>query len=230
MSSNQKEYGADLRAAKAAKLFHFCARNFDPDVKLSYSAAIRAKWYSYQESKDQTLQMQIHRIVKKLSPPSSSDPPVAVSAAATALLALAAPLNARKHPFTTISLHIPLAAVDGNWDCDLLNGVKFPSPMQKTQESFWFVGWRKFLQKYEFAMVGPDGDELLFEPNQLRQILNLDKTEISLDGSSLRVGGRPAVMFYDPHLSMASRSAAKSSLSCTGIFRSSAPRECIPPY
>ena len=94
----------------------------------------------------------------------------------------------------------------------------------------WFVGWRKFLLKYEFTTVGPDGDELLFELDQLRRILNVDEIEISLDGSSSRVGGRPAVTFYDPHLPMASRSAAKSSLSCTSIFGSSAARECIPPH
>ena len=30
MSSNRKAYGIDPRAAKAAKLFHFCARSSDP--------------------------------------------------------------------------------------------------------------------------------------------------------------------------------------------------------
>jgi hypothetical protein len=40
--------------------------------------------------------------------------PVAAAAAATALLSLAAPLNARKHPLATISPNIPLAAGGGN--------------------------------------------------------------------------------------------------------------------
>ena len=139
MSSNRKEYGVDLRAAKAAKLFHFCARNSDPNVKLSYPATIRAKGYSDQESEDRTLQMQVRRIAENLSPPSSSDPPVAAAAAATALLALAPPLNARKHPLTTISPNSPLAAIEGNGDGDLLAGVKFPSQMQKTRKTAYMA-------------------------------------------------------------------------------------------
>ncbi len=410
MSSNRKAYGIDPRAAKAAKLFHFCARSSDHDITLSYPAAMRAKGYSDPESKDRTLLMQVRRIAEKLSPPSSSGPPVAAAAAATALLALAAPpTNAKKHPLATISPNIPLAAVGGNGDGDSLASVKFPSPMRKTRktahmaqierqndrkmrsvsdqahgratalvaaerkkgeddetrlttnmviaqvegefkergftvrltkptvnrhvaagrigdpppprgyegtipshvfellvlavESFaqinqvncvviernnliravndccgvsstgsvelkksiflrvmkstnvslcatvapaieerrirwttfdnlqkWFVGWRKFLLTYGFATVGPDGDQLLFEPDQLRRILNVDESEISLDGSSSMAGGKPAVIFYDPHLPMVSRSAAKSSLSCTGIFGSSAAGECIPPH
>ncbi len=35
---------------------------------------------------------------------------------------------------------------------------------------------------------------------------------------------------YDPHLSIASRSVAKSSLACTGIFVSNAAGECVPPH
>ena len=58
--------------------------------------------------------MQVRQIAEKLSLPSSSGPPVAAAASATALLSLAAPLNARKHHLPTISPNIPLAAVGGN--------------------------------------------------------------------------------------------------------------------
>ncbi len=126
MSSNQKEYdGVNLRAMKAATLFHFCARSSNPDIKLSYPAAMRAKGYSDLGSQDLMLLMQVRPIAEKLSPPSSSGPPVAMATAATALLSLAAPLNARKHPLATISPNIPLAAIRGYGDGDSLAGVKF---------------------------------------------------------------------------------------------------------
>ena len=83
-----------------------------------------------------------------------------------------------------------------------------------------FVGFRKFLLKYEFSTVGPDGDKLLFILDQLQQIIDVNKTEISLDRSSSRAGGRLAVTFYDPHLQRPSRLAAKLLLCCTGIFGS----------
>ncbi len=58
--------------------------------------------------------------------------------------------------------------------------------------------------------------------------MNVDETEISLDTSNTRAGGRPAVSFHDPHLPATSRSTAKLSLACTGIFGSSTAGECVP--
>ena len=46
----------------------------------------------------------------------------------------------------------------------------------------------------------------MFTKAQLRQIMNIYETEISLDASNMRVGGRPAVLFHDPHLLLTSRS------------------------
>jgi hypothetical protein len=60
--------------------------------------------------------------------------------------------------------------------------------------------------------------------------MNVDETEISLDASNMRAGGRPAVSFHDPHLPLTSRSTAKSLLACTGKFGSSAAGECVPPH
>jgi hypothetical protein len=93
----------------------------------------------------------------------------------------------------------------------------------------WFNNFRAFLIEFDFAGVGDDG-ELMFTEAQLRQIMNVDETEISLDASNTRAGGRPAVSFHDPHLPATSRSTAKSSLACTGIFGSSAAGECVPPH
>jgi hypothetical protein len=59
--------------------------------------------------------------------------------------------------------------------------------------------------------------------------MNIDETELALNGDT-HAGGRPAVAFYDPHLPIASRSVAKSSLACTGIFGSNAAGECVPPH
>jgi hypothetical protein len=56
--------------------------------------------------------------------------------------------------------------------------------------------------KYEFAQPSSNGDELVIKEEMLRWILNVDGTKISLDSNKTRAGGRPAITFYDPHLSM----------------------------
>jgi hypothetical protein len=81
---------------------------------------------------------------------------------------------------------------------------------------------RKFqglLVEFNFAGIDDEGGELTFTEEQLRWIMNIDETELALNGDT-HVGGRPSVAFYDPHLSIASRSVAKSPLACTGIFGS----------
>ncbi len=93
----------------------------------------------------------------------------------------------------------------------------------------WFDNFRAFLIEFDFAGVGDDG-EPTFTKVHLRRIMNVDETEISLDASNTRAGGRPAVSFHDPHLPLTSRSTAKSLLACTGIFGSSAAGECVPPH
>ena len=77
--------------------------------------------------------------------------------------------------------------------------------------------------------VDDDGGELTFTEEQLRRILNIDETELALNGDT-HAGSRLAVTFYDPHLPIASRSVAKSSLACTGIFGSNAAGKCVPPH
>ena len=84
----------------------------------------------------------------------------------------------------------------------------------------WFDNFRAFLVEFDFA--GVLGAELTFLEEQFHRIKDIDETEILLNASNMRAGGRPAVSFHDPHLPLTSRSTAKSSLACTGIFRSSA--------
>ena len=98
-----------------------------------------------------------------------------------------------------------------------------------TNLNAWFDNFQAFLIKFDFTGVGDDG-EPTFTEAQLRRIMNVNETEISLDTSNTRAGGRPAVSFHDPHLSLTSRYMAKSSLACTGIFGSSAEGECVPPH
>ncbi len=83
--------------------------------------------------------------------------------------------------------------------------------------------------EFNFAGVGDDG-ELTLTEEQLRRIQNIDRTKLNLDASKMHVGGRPVVAFYNPHLPIASRSVAKSSLACTGIFGSNAAGKCVPPH
>ncbi len=92
----------------------------------------------------------------------------------------------------------------------------------------WFENFKAFLAEFNFAGVGDNG-ELTFTEEQLRWIKNFDKAELALN-DNMHAGGRPAVAFYDPHLPIASRSVAKSSLTCRGIFGSNAAGNCMPPH
>ncbi len=83
--------------------------------------------------------------------------------------------------------------------------------------------------KFNFAGIGDNG-ELTITEEQLCQIKNVDETEISVNASKRRAGGRPVVSFHDPHLPLTSRSVAKLLLAYTGIFGSSAAGECVPPH
>ena len=98
-----------------------------------------------------------------------------------------------------------------------------------TNLNAWFDNFRAFLIEFDFAGVGDNG-EPTFTEAQLRRIMNVDETEISLDVSNSRAGGRPAMSFHDPHLPLTSRSTEKSSLAWTGILGSSAAGECVPPH
>jgi hypothetical protein len=91
----------------------------------------------------------------------------------------------------------------------------------------WFVSFKAFLIEFGFATIESDGKLVILEA-MLRPIANVDETEILVDGSKTNAGSRPAVSFHDPHFPLTKRPAAKSSLSCTGIFGSNAAGECVP--
>ena len=86
----------------------------------------------------------------------------------------------------------------------------------------WFENFRAFLIEFNFAGIGDDG-EPTFTEAQLRRIMNVDETEISLNASNTRAGGRPAVSFHDPHLPLSSRSTAKSQQRCRRVCTSTLP-------
>jgi hypothetical protein len=65
MSSKWKEYHVDCRAAKVAKFFLMSKSYINPDIRIKIPAAMMAKGYSDEESKNRTLQMQVRREVEK---------------------------------------------------------------------------------------------------------------------------------------------------------------------
>ena len=91
----------------------------------------------------------------------------------------------------------------------------------------WSKNFQVFLVEFGIAEADSNGD-LTFAEEQKHLILNVDKTEISLDTSKTRAGGRPDVLFHNPHLPLTSRSVSKSLIACTGILGSSAAGKCKP--
>jgi hypothetical protein len=72
LSSKRKEYHVDCGAAKAARFFLMCKSHINPDTRIKIPAAMMAKRYSDEESKNRRLQMQVRREVEKnrgLDPP-----------------------------------------------------------------------------------------------------------------------------------------------------------------
>ncbi len=55
MLSKRKEYHVDCCAEKAAKFFLMCESNINPDMRIKIPAAMMAKGYSDEESKNRTL-------------------------------------------------------------------------------------------------------------------------------------------------------------------------------
>jgi hypothetical protein len=65
MSSKRKEYHVDCHAAKVAKFFLMCKSHINLDMRIKIPAAMMAKGYSDEKSKNRTLQMQVCREVEK---------------------------------------------------------------------------------------------------------------------------------------------------------------------
>jgi len=93
----------------------------------------------------------------------------------------------------------------------------------------WFNTWERELLKHGLMELNARG--LPHIPHQkLRQILNLDETSLSLDGSSINRGGRPAAYWFDPRLPQVGITTAKTAYSSTMITGSNAYGEALPPH
>lgn len=92
----------------------------------------------------------------------------------------------------------------------------------------WFDVWEAALLQYGFAELV--NDKITIKPDQLGNILNLDESKLSLDGSSTQAGGRPASSLFSPELPSLGKCATKSSLACTIICGSTAAGEALPPH
>ena len=96
--------------------------------------------------------------------------------------------------------------------------------------SMWFENWRIDLEALCFGFHDEGTNDFIIPEEQLRRIINLDESCLSLDGSSGRRGGRPSVSFFDPNLPRLGKAATKSSVTTTFISGSTAYGEALPPH
>jgi len=93
----------------------------------------------------------------------------------------------------------------------------------------WFDSWEKTL--IDLGFMEDDGTGKYILPDrQLRNIINFDETCLSLDGSSINRGGRPAAHYHDPRLPQVGISTSKTSHTTTMITGSNAWGEALPPH
>ena len=93
----------------------------------------------------------------------------------------------------------------------------------------WFDTWERELLKLGLMQLDVRGYPHI-PRDKLRQILNFDETSLSLDGSSINRGGRPAAYWFDPRLPQVGITTAKTSYSSTMITGSNAYGEALPPH
>ncbi len=94
----------------------------------------------------------------------------------------------------------------------------------------WFDGWDKCLDELGFfETAAAVGGERVIPEHQLRNILNFDETCLSLDGTTLKRGGRPAACRSDPCLPQVGRTMSKTAQLVTMIRGSNAWGEALPP-
>ena len=92
----------------------------------------------------------------------------------------------------------------------------------------WFDSWEQFVVEYGFATIDPNG-EVIFDEEMKARIVNLDETNLSLNGSDSNRGGRPTATYYDVRFPQLGKSTSKSALSTTMITGSTAAGEPLPP-
>jgi hypothetical protein len=96
--------------------------------------------------------------------------------------------------------------------------------------SLWFDNCERNLVKLGFACRNPITNKICIPEEQLRNIINFDKTCLSLDGSTQNHGGQPEAILYDPRFPQVGKATSKSSLNTTMITGSNAAGDPIPPY
>jgi hypothetical protein len=111
----------------------------------------------------------------------------------------------------------------------------------------WFDSWKHHLVVLGFAKVKIADDdavmmveleedddtlegEIKVSPSQLRRIVNLDETNISLDGSDGNTGGRPSVVFVNSKHANPGKAVSKAGQGVTMIGGSNAAGEPFPPH
>ena len=92
----------------------------------------------------------------------------------------------------------------------------------------WFKSWEKTMLDLG-SLECNDYGKLHICKAQLRNILNFDKTCLSLGSSSINQGGCPTAYYHDPHLPQVGISTCKTSQTITMITGSNAWGEALPP-
>ena len=93
----------------------------------------------------------------------------------------------------------------------------------------WFQQWEKDLLDLGFAKCKVDGT-VYIPKDQLKNIVNVDETCLSFDGSNGTRGGRPEAVFWDPNLPRLGKATAKTGKTTTMITGSTAEGEAIPTH
>ena len=93
----------------------------------------------------------------------------------------------------------------------------------------WFDSWERDLLQLGFAEEDDKGTTVILE-EQMKRILNLDETCLSLDGTEGNRGGRPSVVFFNASISRAGTPSSKSSVTHTMITGATASGEALPPH
>jgi len=159
-------------------------------------------------------------------------PPAPAAAAASALLTLSITANVGRLALRTIATVLVAVSI-----LPAAGVAALPLPPRKTQktphqEQIARQNERKQMavhaQAHARATTLIAKERAKEKENRRMTAEVIEETEVSLDGSKTNAGGRPAVSFHDPHFLLTQRPAAKSSLSCTGIFGSNAAGECVP--
>ena len=93
----------------------------------------------------------------------------------------------------------------------------------------WFDNCKADLIELGFTKTNKDGTVNL-RKDKMHDIINLDETCISLGGSNVNRGGRPATVFFGPRFSSPQKAMSKTSLTTTMIAGSTAAGEALPPH